>query len=104
MLDRRSMGFKVDLSMDAFKDTLRKVGVAMIAASSTFTPADRKCYALRDVTATVPSVALQVCSCLEALSLPIQPSTRVRYLAVILLYLQTSSIMCKKIAGWILVD
>ena len=46
--------------MGEFKETLRTVGVAMIAASKNFTPADKKLYALRDVTATVPSVTLQV--------------------------------------------
>ena len=55
-------GFNVDLSMTEFKDVLRECGVAIIAPSSEMAPADRKMYALRDVTATVRSIPLQTAS------------------------------------------
>ena len=55
-------GFTVELSMDAFKDQLRRVGVAMVAPSTDFAPADRRMYAIRDVTATVRAIPLQTAS------------------------------------------
>lgn len=55
-------GFTVGLSMAEFKDALRACGVAIIAPSSEMAPADRKMYALRDVTATVRSIPLQTAS------------------------------------------
>ena len=55
-------GFTVELSMDAFKDRLRSTGVAMVAPSADFAPADRRMYALRDVTATVRAIPLQTAS------------------------------------------
>ena len=55
-------GFTVELSMDAFKDQLRSVGVAMVAPSADFAPADRRMYAIRDVTATVRAIPLQTAS------------------------------------------
>lgn len=51
-------GFRTDLSMGEFMDTLTKLGVAMTGQSESFAPADRKLYALRDVTATVESIPL----------------------------------------------
>jgi len=53
-------GFKVELPIDAFLDQVREVGVAVIAQSPDVDPADKKIYALRDVTATVPSIPLIV--------------------------------------------
>ncbi len=51
-------GFRVGVSMDEAKDILRKHGVVMMGQTDRFCPADKKLYALRDVTGTVPSVAL----------------------------------------------
>jgi pyrimidine-nucleoside phosphorylase len=51
-------GFRINLSIDEFKAALRAVGTAIIGQTATLAPADKKLYALRDVTATVPSVPL----------------------------------------------
>ena len=51
-------GFRVSLSMDEFLATVRDVGIAVVSQTSDLVPADRKLYALRDVTATVPSLPL----------------------------------------------
>jgi pyrimidine-nucleoside phosphorylase len=51
-------GFRVDLSIDEFIRTLAAVGTSIIGQSATLAPADRKIYALRDVTATVSSIPL----------------------------------------------
>jgi pyrimidine-nucleoside phosphorylase len=48
-------GFNVNLSVAAFREVLEKCGCAMIGQTSEIAPADRKLYALRDVTATVES-------------------------------------------------
>ncbi|GAB4285605.1 MAG: pyrimidine-nucleoside phosphorylase [Coriobacteriia bacterium] len=53
-------GFRVTLETDAFVRQVREVGVAVIAQSADIDPADKKMYALRDVTATVPSIPLIV--------------------------------------------
>jgi pyrimidine-nucleoside phosphorylase len=51
-------GFRVGLSLDEFRAALRAVGCALIGQTSEIAPADRKLYALRDVTATVESIPL----------------------------------------------
>ena len=51
-------GFRTDLKIDEFKSQLAKIGVAMIGQTAEIAPADRKIYALRDVTATVDSIPL----------------------------------------------
>jgi pyrimidine-nucleoside phosphorylase len=51
-------GFRVELDTDEFVAQLREVGLAVIGQSRDLVPADRKLYALRDVTATVDSVPL----------------------------------------------
>jgi pyrimidine-nucleoside phosphorylase len=53
-------GFRVEMEPDAFVEQVRAVGIAVIAQSPDIDPADKKMYALRDVTATVPSVPLIV--------------------------------------------
>jgi pyrimidine-nucleoside phosphorylase len=51
-------GVTVDLEPDRFREQVRAVGLAVAAQSPRMVPADRALYALRDVTATVPSVPL----------------------------------------------
>jgi thymidine phosphorylase len=51
-------GFRASLSNDEFLAQLRDVGAAICAAGSGLAPADRKLYALRDVTATVEAIPL----------------------------------------------
>src|SRR5688500_12546378 len=48
-------GFRVGLSLDEFRSDLRRTGMAFIGQTPQIAPADRKLYALRDVTATVES-------------------------------------------------
>jgi pyrimidine-nucleoside phosphorylase len=55
-------GFRVELSPEEFVAQVQRVGVAVIAQSPTIDPADKKIYALRDVTGTVPSIPLIVSS------------------------------------------
>jgi len=55
-------GFGVDYDLDGFRRLVGEVGVAMIGQTETIVPADRKMYALRDVTATVESIPLIVAS------------------------------------------
>ncbi|MBR5473479.1 MAG: thymidine phosphorylase [Clostridia bacterium] len=51
-------GYKTNLTSDEFFNIVNKVGVAVITQSGNITPADKKLYALRDVTATVESIPL----------------------------------------------
>jgi len=53
-------GFSVTMEPEAFEAQILDIGVAVIAQSADVDPADKKMYALRDVTATVPSVPLIV--------------------------------------------
>jgi pyrimidine-nucleoside phosphorylase/thymidine phosphorylase len=48
-------GFDVRLSLKRFRDVLRDCGLGLIGQTPEIAPADRKLYALRDVTATVES-------------------------------------------------
>lgn len=48
-------GFNVNLTLDQFRSILAKTGCAMIGQTAEVAPADKKLYALRDVTGTVES-------------------------------------------------
>lgn len=51
-------GFNVSLPLDAYRAQLEKIGLALIGQTADLAPADKKLYALRDVTATVESIPL----------------------------------------------
>src|SRR6202049_1905823 len=51
-------GFRTDLSIDEFRDQLKKHGLAFIGQTPEVAPADGKLYSLRDATATVESIRL----------------------------------------------
>ena len=51
-------GFRTDLSLARFLELLREHGMAMIGQTAEFVPADKRIYALRDVTATVECIPL----------------------------------------------
>lgn len=58
-------GFRVDLSIAEFHSALQAVGAAMIGQTKEVAPADKKLYALRDVTGTVESIPLITSSILS---------------------------------------
>lgn len=51
-------GFNVRVSLDEAAAQLDRLGVVMMGQTDRFCPADKKLYSLRDVTGTVPSIAL----------------------------------------------
>src|SRR5919108_4219282 len=51
-------GFRTDLEPDAFERQVEQIGCAVAAQTADVVPADGALYALRDVTATVPSIPL----------------------------------------------
>jgi len=51
-------GFRTTLSLAEVRSQVERIGVAMFGQSEEIAPADRRLYALRDVTGTVPSIPL----------------------------------------------
>ena len=51
-------GFRVDLPVERFREILISTGACLIGQTARIAPADRKLYALRDLTATVESIPL----------------------------------------------
>lgn len=51
-------GFRTDLNAEEFRQAVHEVGLVVAAQSGDLAPADKKLYALRDVTATVESIPL----------------------------------------------
>lgn len=51
-------GFRTDLTLDQFRAQLSQLGLAFMGQSEEIAPADKRLYALRDVTGTVESIAL----------------------------------------------
>ena len=51
-------GFCTELSRERFFEQVKRIGVAVVGQSGNLAPADKKLYALRDVTATVDSIPL----------------------------------------------
>ncbi|MDD9934001.1 MAG: thymidine phosphorylase [Myxococcales bacterium] len=73
-------GYRVDLPLARFESIVRSEGLSLIGQTEDIAPADRRLYALRDVTATVPSVPLitasilskKLCEDLDALVLDVK--------------------------------
>ena len=58
-------GFRTNLSKEEFLECINTVGIVIMGQTDSMVPADRKIYALRDVTATadsVPLIAASICS------------------------------------------
>jgi pyrimidine-nucleoside phosphorylase len=51
-------GFRVELSTDELVEQVREIGLAVAGQSANLVPADKRLYALRDVTATIDEVSL----------------------------------------------
>jgi pyrimidine-nucleoside phosphorylase len=58
-------GFRVNLSLDDYVAQLKRIGLCLVGQTAEFAPADKKLYALRDVTATVESIPL-ICASILA--------------------------------------
>ena len=55
-------GFRVDLPVERFAALVDSIGVCLIGQTERIAPADKRLYALRDVTATVESLPMIACS------------------------------------------
>jgi pyrimidine-nucleoside phosphorylase len=51
-------GFRTNLSVDEIREVVERIGCVITGATAELVPADRKLYALRDVTATIASIPL----------------------------------------------
>lgn len=51
-------GFTTALTAEAFRDNVNEIGIAIMGQTADLAPADKKLYALRDVTATVDNMSL----------------------------------------------
>ena len=51
-------GFRTDLTSKQFIDNVNRIGIAIMGQTADLAPADKKLYALRDVTATVDNLSL----------------------------------------------
>ena len=51
-------GFRANLSIDEMQKQVERIGIAMVGQTDSLVPADRRMYALRDVTGTVASIPL----------------------------------------------
>ena len=58
-------GVVTDVTEDTFRKITREIGCAIVSATADMAPADRKLYAVRDVTATVESIDLITASILS---------------------------------------
>tara|TARA_R110002124_G_scaffold2843_3_gene18710 strand:+ start:634 stop:1950 length:1317 start_codon:yes stop_codon:yes gene_type:complete len=58
-------GFRTEMQTDELQDIVRRVGCAIVGATADIAPADRRLYAVRDVTGTVESLDLIVASILS---------------------------------------
>jgi len=58
-------GFRTDLSSEEFKSNLEKIGLCLIGQTEVIAPADKKIYALRDVTGTVEYIPFIIASILS---------------------------------------
>ena len=52
------LGFTTGLTSDKFIDNVNRIGIAIMGQTADLAPADKKLYALRDVTATVDNMSL----------------------------------------------
>ncbi|MEM7456788.1 MAG: thymidine phosphorylase [Planctomycetota bacterium] len=58
-------GYRCDLSLDEFRSVVNFCGCSISGATGAIAPADKKLYALRDVTGTVPSIPMITASILS---------------------------------------
>lgn len=58
-------GYQTQVTTDKFRQVVKEVGVAIIGQSANLVPADKRMYAMRDVTATVESLDLITASILS---------------------------------------